>query len=81
EMINLPNRSVENDNGKIVVGNVQYQVLAHHGQTNKTEVTTGNDPHRPADIDAGQTCAIVSPLVSSTLFSKADTRKIRLKRL
>ena len=45
-----------------MVGNVHDQVLAHHSQTDETEVTTGIDPRWSADIDAGKTCAKVSQL-------------------
>lgn len=65
-----------------MVGDVQDQVLAHDGQADETEVTTGDDPRRSADINAGQTGATVSPWFQSTQFkidemSAAEGRQIR----
>ena len=62
EAINLGHGTIESDDGKLVVGNVHNQVLAHNGQTDETKVTTGMDPRWSADIDAGKTCAGVSQL-------------------
>lgn len=53
-----------------MVGNIKDQILAHDGQTDETEVATGDNPRRSTDIDAGQTGAIVSPGVLSTLNPK-----------
>ncbi len=66
ETVDLGDCPVEDHDGKIMVGNVQNQILTHYGQTNEAEVTTGNDPRGSADIDAGQTGATVSPLIQST---------------
>ena len=62
EAIDLGHGTIEGDDGELVVGNVHNQVLAHNGQTDETEVTTGMDPRWSADIDAGKTCAGVSQL-------------------
>lgn len=59
-----------------MVGNVQDQVLTHDGQTNKAEVSTGDDPRRSADIDAGQTGATVSPWVPSTQIITGKEQEI-----
>lgn len=50
----------------LMIGNIQEKVLAHNGQTDEAEVTTGSDPRKSADIDAGQTGATVSPEFSAT---------------
>ena len=71
EAVDLCHGTIEGHDSKLVVGNVHDQVLTHDGQTNKTEVATGSDPRGSADIDAGKTCAIVSPS-SSTLFILAS---------
>jgi hypothetical protein len=60
ETINLGSCAVVGANGELVVGNVQDQVLTHDGQTDEAEISTGNDVRRSADIDAGETGAIVS---------------------
>lgn len=62
EAIDFGHGTVEGDDGELVVGNIHDQVLAHHGQTDETEVTTGIDPRWSADIDAGKTCAGVSQI-------------------
>lgn len=61
ETVDLGNSTVESHNGELVVGDVHDQILAHNGQTDEAKVTTGSDPRGSADIDAGQTCATVSP--------------------
>lgn len=55
----------------LMIGNIQEKVLAHDGQTDEAEITTGSDPRKSADIDAGQTGATVSSEFSSTWFSIA----------
>lgn len=66
--INLGNGPIEDNDGELMIGNVQNQILTHNGQTDETEVTTGDDPRGSADIDAGQTGATVSSGVPSTQF-------------
>lgn len=68
ETIDFEDSPIEDHDSEIMIGNIQNQILTHNGQTNKTEVTTGDDPRRSADIDAGQTGAKVSPWVQSTRF-------------
>lgn len=43
-----------------MISSVEDQVLAHDGQTNEAEISTGNRVHRSADINAGETGTIVS---------------------
>lgn len=40
-MVDLADGSVERDNGVSMVGNVQDQVLAHDGQADEAEISTG----------------------------------------
>lgn len=54
-----------------MVGDIQEKILTHNGQTDEAEITTGSDPRRSADMDAGQTGATVSQEFSSTWFSTA----------
>ena len=68
EAIDFGDCSIEDDDGKVVVGNVQDQILTHDSQTNEAEVSTGKHGRRSADIDAGQTGATVSPTVPSDRF-------------
>ena len=63
--VDFRNGAIESNDSEAVVRDVQYQVLAHNGQTHEAEITTGIDPRRSADIDAGETGAIVSPLIPS----------------
>lgn len=70
--VNLCNSTVESHDLEFVVRNVHDQVLAHNGQTDEAEISTGSDPRRSADIDAGKTGAIVSSWLSSTLFNSAN---------
>ena len=44
-----------------MIGHIQNQILAHDGQTDEAEISTGVDPRRSADIDAGKTGAIGQP--------------------
>jgi hypothetical protein len=60
ETVNLGSCAVVGANGVAVVSNVHDQVLTHNGQTDEAEISTGNDVRRSADIDAGETGAIVS---------------------
>lgn len=72
ESVDLGHGTVESHDGELLmIGNIQEQVLAHDGQTDEAEITTGSNPRRSADIDAGQTGATVSPEFSSTWFSIA----------
>lgn len=70
--INLGGGTVVSTNLEAVVGNVHDQVLAHDGQTDETEISTRNEVRRGADIDAGETGAIVSNqcLVNSWVNTK-----------
>ena len=69
ESIDLGHGTVESDDIELLmIGNVEEQVLTHNGQTNEAKISTGSDPRRSADIDAGQTGATVSPEFSSTWF-------------
>lgn len=61
ETVDLSHSTVESHDGKLMVGDIHDQVLAHDGQTNEAEITTGSDSRRSADIDAGETGATVSP--------------------
>lgn len=60
EAVNLGGGAVEGADSETVIGNVEDQVLAHDGQTNEAEISTGNRMRRSTDIDAGETGAIVS---------------------
>ena len=61
ESIDLGHGTIESHDGELlVICDVQEKILAHDSQTNEAEITTGRDPRRSADIDAGQTGAIVS---------------------
>ena len=68
EAVNLGGGTVVSANGESVISDVQDQVLAHNGQTNEAEISTGSKVRRSADIDAGETGAIVSDqcLLSTT---------------
>ena len=64
--IDLRHGTIKSHNVELfMVGNIEEEVLAHNGQTDEAEITTGSDPRRSADIDAGQTGATVSPELSS----------------
>lgn len=75
ETVNLGGGTVESANGEAVVGSVQNQVLAHNGQTDEAEISTGNMTHRSADIDAGETGAIVSDIILLSIDVKTRTKK------
>lgn len=60
ETVNLRGCTVVSANGESVISDVQDQVLAHNGQTDEAEISTRNKVRRSADIDAGETGAIVS---------------------
>lgn len=60
ETIDLGGCTVVSANGEAVISNVQNQVLAHDGQTDEAEISTRSKTRRSADIDAGETGAIVS---------------------
>lgn len=66
EAVDLGDGTVVRDNGVAVVGGVEDQVLAHDGQTDEAEITTGQRRRRRADIDAGQAGAEVSDRFMST---------------
>lgn len=71
ETVDLGSGTVEGADGETVISRVEDQVLAHDGQTDKTEISTGNRAHRSADIDAGETGTNVSDsvLLSMTLWT------------
>lgn len=66
EVVNLRNSTVESDHINTVISSVKDQVLAHDGQANKAEVSSGRivsrlsfwrvrkPARRPADVDAGE---------------------------
>ena len=61
--VDLHYGTIEDCDSKFVIGHIQNQVLAHDGQTDKSEISTEFDPRWSADIDAGQTGTTVSPLI------------------
>ena len=72
-MIDLGNGPVECYYSEAMVCSIHNQVLAHDGQTNEAEVTTGSRPRWSADIDAGKTGARVSPSIYQYFSSKLKT--------
>jgi hypothetical protein len=42
EVVNLGDRAVESDDIDAMIGSIQDQVLAHDGQANKAEVSSGS---------------------------------------
>jgi hypothetical protein len=42
EVVNLGHSSVESNDIVTVIGGVQDQVLAHHGQADQTEISSGS---------------------------------------
>ena len=72
-MIDLGNGPIECYYSEAMVCSVHNQVLAHDGQTNKAEVTTGVRGRRSTDIDAGKTGARVSPSIYQYISSKLKT--------
>lgn len=60
EAVNLGGGAVEGTDSETVISSVEDQVLAHDGQTNEAEISTGNRMRQSTDIDAGETGAIVS---------------------
>ena len=60
ETVDLGGGTVVGANGVTLVGGVKDQVLAHDGQTDQTEISTGQRTRWSADIDAGETGAFVS---------------------
>lgn len=75
EAVNLGGGTVEGADLEAVVGNVHDQVLAHDGQTDEAEISTGNMVRRSADIDAGETGAIVSDIILLSIGAKTRTRQ------
>ena len=53
-----------------MVCGIHDQVLAHDGQTDEAEITTGIDPRKSADIDAGETGATVS----ASIYQQSPSR-------
>ena len=62
-MVDLGDSPVEGYDFEAVVCSIHDQVLAHNGQTDEAEVTTGIETRRSADIDAGETGATVSQCI------------------
>ena len=60
EAVDLGGGTVVGTNSETVIGNIEDQILAHDGQTDKAEVSTRDGARRGADIDAGKTSAFVS---------------------
>ena len=60
ETVNLGGRAVVSADGETVISSIEDQVLAHDGQTDEAEISTGNMMRRSADINAGETGTIVS---------------------
>ncbi len=58
--VDLGNGPIEGADGEAMVCYVQNQVLTHDSQTDESHICTGSHPHRSADIDAGETGAVVS---------------------
>lgn len=61
-----------------MIGHIQDQVLAHDGQTDEAEISTGVNPRWSADIDAGKTGAIGQPndLVRKLQCVSTETAKM-----
>ena len=60
ETVDLGGGTVVGANSVTLVGGVKDQILAHDGQTDQTEISTGQRTRWSADIDAGETSAFVS---------------------
>lgn len=75
ETVNLGGGTVESANGESVIGSVQNQVLAHDGQTDEAEISTRNMMRRSADIDAGETGAIVSDIILLSIDANGQAMK------
>lgn len=67
EAVNLGGGTVEGADGETVVSSIEDQVLAHDGQTDEAEISTGNKVRRSADINAGETGTIVSDRVLKSI--------------
>lgn len=82
ETVNLGGCAVVSANGESVISNVEDQVLAHNGQTDEAEISTRSKVRRSADIDAGETGAIVSDqcLLSTTGYKSQWEQKERESR-
>lgn len=61
--VNLFHSTIENRDDKFMICRIQYQILAHYGQADKAEISSRVDPRWSADINAGKTGAVVSPLI------------------
>lgn len=67
ETVNLGGSTVVSADGETVISTVEDQVLAHDGQTDQTEISTGGRMRRSADIDAGEAGAEVSAKVLKSI--------------
>jgi 20S proteasome alpha/beta subunit len=77
EAVNLGGGTVVGADGETVISNVEDQVLAHNGQTDEAEISTGRRVRRSADINAGETGTIVSDRVQVSIAGKiADHQEI-----
>lgn len=76
EAVDLGDGSVEGNDGEAMVSSVQDQVLAHNGETNEAEISTGFRLRRSADIDAGETRTMVSINLLSICCAMMNVRRI-----
>lgn len=65
EAVDFGDGSVKCNHFETVVGGVHDKILAHDGQANQAEVTTGVHMRRWADIDASQAHSRVSERMTS----------------
>lgn len=65
EAVDFGDSTIEGNDFEAVVGGVHDEVLAHDGQANEAEISTGIWWHRRADIDAGQSRSTVSQALGS----------------
>lgn len=70
EAVNLGGGTVVGADGETVISNVEDQVLAHNGQTDEAEISTGSKVRRSADINAGETGTIVSDRFQMSIAGK-----------
>lgn len=77
EAVNLGGGTVVGADGETVISNVEDQVLAHNGQTDEAEISTGSRVRRSADINAGETGTIVSDRVQVSINGKNAIQEIQ----
>lgn len=61
--VDLCHGAVKYYNSEAVVCHIHDEILAHDGQADEAKISTGFDSRRSADINAGETGAIVSSLI------------------